>query len=128
MLSVHSFFHNLKLQPLVHRLVRIMEHVCRIIHASVLKSFVVNNVNLMLMCAHQRKLILTVRTVAVVIMMLFVASFHVRKVLHFLAHPPLSMFVNMKRDTLYLQPFHDAITVSFITFFFFSKQSLLIIF
>lgn len=118
MLSAHSFFYNLKLQPLVHRLVWMLEHVCHIIHVSVLKNFVVNNVNSMLKCAHQRRLILTVRTVVVVIMMFFVASFHVRKVLHFLAHPPLSMFVNMKRDTSYLQPFHDAITVSFITYFF----------
>lgn len=125
MLSAHSLsFYNLKLQLLVRRPVKIVEHVCRIIHASVAKSFVVNNVNLMLMYAHQRRLILTVRTVVVVITTLFVASFHVRKEFHFLAHQPMSMFVNMKTDTSYLQLFHDAITVSFITLkSFFSSPS-----
>lgn len=107
-----AFFFYIKLQPLVHHLARTMESVCRITHANVQKNGAENNVNSMLMCAHQRKLILTVRTVVPAIMMHFVASYHARKVLHFLVRLPLNMSVNMKRDTSCHQTFHDAITVS----------------
>lgn len=91
-----------------------VENVCRTMFVSALKNFAVNNVSSMLMCVLRRRLTSTVRTVARAIMMHFVVSCHVRKVLNSPARQPLNMFASMKRDISHHQPFHDAISVSVI--------------